>query len=446
MSHSSSNIQTATTTATWSHPQTQEQITYFSKHAAERDMYGWAATIMQLIHGAVDFIAIRALIGRGLSRFLGEESFIISILACAIIFVLHSVMRVSWETYWYDKLDEKEETDSSVFPTLITACLLIAMGFLGARQVMHQTINAPAMLSDSTYDNTARATMASNEAKSKSVASEIAAAYDASAKAVKAKYNAQIKQYTSRKQTTDADRAYVRKMVAPLERNRDTEVAAIQAEKAEKLTALATGRMASDMSATARKDTILTKIAALNAAELRRVEEEKAMVNKFSAGFAFVLIVIVLFILYKRVRINVKSGIMPQRNFTKLQQHGGVWSHIGTAIGDGISRQGYALGTALHRLISPRGITELDDRLYLKEGNYQAPRGGSSTGAVNLSSAGVSNSAATYPPDLVAEVLAKMQQQNRALTAEQLESELRAAQAERDLRAAQAATAAAGKS
>lgn len=354
----------------WTRPSTPEEQQYYSTHSSERNMYGYAATALQILHAAIDFAYMRILVGWGIARFLGEDSVFIDIIAITAILVLHAILRVSWSTYWYDKLDDRTETDSSIWLPLIVAAIIVAVGFQGSQKMMHSMIGGPEMMSDSSLNASTNAAITTNAASNAADIAEIKSAYADRIKGIKRKYNAQISQY-NRKALTDADRQYIRTKVAPIQREMEAELSQIEAEKTEKILQLTNSKINSDQSVRSRTDTILRKMAALNAAELDRVEQERRSVGQYAWFVSLFLVIVIMYILYKRVRINAKSGIFPVRDFTMMQEHGSVIERIITAFTDAMSRRGYAFGTWLHKFLSPAKMDDLDTRLIVKESTYQ---------------------------------------------------------------------------
>ena len=88
------------------------------------------------------------------------------------------------------------------------------------------------------------------------------------------------------------------------------------------------------------------------------------------------LLLLIAGLSYRAVRINVKSGILPLRNYTVLDAHGSIAERLFTAFGDAANRRGLQFAVWIHRLLSPKeAITSFDGNVVAKPGTYNTPSG-----------------------------------------------------------------------
>lgn len=337
-------------------------------------MFGTLAVVLQLVHMAVDFLAIRTLVAHGLDRFFGEGSAATTIVAIVAITAMHTVLNVSWTTYWYDCLDKDTRTDSSMLLPLGIAIMMVFLGYRGTSAVLNDLIEKPELHDSDGLNEGKKAAMATIAQSADGQAKQVRDTYSSRIKSTKNKYATEIRGYRSRKARSEADRDYVARLVADGENKRDQAVAALEAERDAQLTSITSSRVGAESAASARADTLLGKMTAIDVAELDRVRQEKEGVWRYAFGLSAGLIIIIMLLLYKKVRINVESGILPVRDFTKMQEHGSLGERLGAVLSDIWQRNMFSLTTKLHRWFSPRDLTELDGRVITEQGSYMSPR------------------------------------------------------------------------
>ena len=122
-------------TTVWTQPATDEQRSYYSKHAAEKRVFGWITTLLQTAHGAVAFAAWTAIylwVFKNIPFLLPTAPF----LAGGTLIALHILFRTTWQTYWYDRLDDDPNTDSPIWVHIAIIILLLGAEIQGARQYL----------------------------------------------------------------------------------------------------------------------------------------------------------------------------------------------------------------------------------------------------------------------------------------------------------------------
>ena len=91
--------------------------------------------MFQLGHAALAFAAWATIYYWALERcaFLLP---IVPFMALATLVMLHWLLRVTWSTFWYDRLDDDPNTDSSVFLPILIIALLLVTEWKGAQQYL----------------------------------------------------------------------------------------------------------------------------------------------------------------------------------------------------------------------------------------------------------------------------------------------------------------------
>jgi hypothetical protein len=357
-------------TTVYSVPTTPEEQRYYSKHSPKRKVYGIAQFFFQIAHIALAFSAWSAIFTYALENF-GSSPIISGLLAAVTLFVLHLIFRTTWESYWYDKLDNDPNTDSSpILPVVIILLLLIteqqgaAIIFKGAVKKEQHKDAAPVVEGTNAEINSLRQLFAETE-------KQINAKYAPIIAAKTAKIDARIGEAQRRTAISDNDIAYKRRTIASLKASRAEAVSAIEMQKAAEIATAAEKKDNAIANIQSRKEAGLATITEYNNRETTRYQSEVSQAGGLAWLVSTVLILIICILGYAKVRINVKSGILPIRTFTELDQHGGVFELIGVAVGDAFKRRATQYTTLLHRKLSPsESITTIDGTVITTPGTY----------------------------------------------------------------------------
>lgn len=354
-------------TTVWTQPQTDEQRTYYSKHAAEKRVFGWITTLLQTAHGAIAFAAWTAIylwVFKNITFMLPTAPF----LAGGTLFALHVLFRTTWQTYWYDRLDDDPNTDSPIWVPAAIIVLLLFAEVQGARQYLSGQVTPVQAQSTDDIDQDHATTLASIEQLYRNQCNQIADVY----KAKMAPLDRQIAALRARSADTDQERRSNRARIATLQSRRDQ----VLTEKAAALEAALATATASRNSEIGRRESAVAAVDNHNAGELARVTAELGSVSTYAWVLSIGLLALIAGLSYRTVRINVKSGILPLRNYTVLDAHGSIAERLYTAFGDAINRRALQFAVWIHRLLSPsQAITSFDGTVVAKPGTYNTPEG-----------------------------------------------------------------------
>lgn len=359
----------------WSTPSTTAQEDYFSKHAAKRRVYGIIQTLLQALHG---FLAFAAWFGIFQWAFIKAPVLqpTAPYLAVLLLLAFHLLFRVTWSTYWYDKLDDDKNTDSSPWIPLLIVVVLIVTEAQGARIFLQGQVDPPSMKTDSTQKQSHQIAMNRLESQYKDQVSRIENLYKEQQQATALPYNSRITALRRRKIDSDAERKAIYNQIAAQERARDQEIAEVLNAKAN---ALGNALNTYNADLKEEKDThrdISGHIATSNRKEETRYETDMASAGTASWLISIVLLALIMALGYAIVRINVKSGILPRRNFTILDAHGSMIERIWTALSDAFNRRSLQLAVSIHRGLSPsEALRTFDGRVVAMPGTYNSPEG-----------------------------------------------------------------------
>jgi hypothetical protein len=359
----------------WSTPQTDEQRRYFSKHAPKRRVYGMIQTVLQALHGFLAFAAWLAVFTWAFAKvpMLMPAA---PILAALLLLVFHVLFRVTWSTYWYDRLDDDDATDSSIFiPVAIMAVLLFTEAE-GARLFLQAQVKPPETRDAAVVDTDQRNMATGLEKEYKAKQAEIAALYKEKTRAATLPFDNRIAALQRRRADDESTRKAIAAEIATAKRQRDAALEPIATAKA---AALESAMRAHDQK-TARvydlTEAQRTAILSKNSAEQARFDKEHAEAGSIGWIISLVMLGLIAALGYAQVRINVNSGILPRRNFTVLDAHGSVVERIGTAFGDAANRRSLQLAVWIHRLLSPNdALQSFDGTVVARPGHYNTPKG-----------------------------------------------------------------------
>jgi hypothetical protein len=362
-------------TTVWTQPVTDDQKRYYSKHAGERRVFGWISALLQIAHGFLAFAAWSAVFYWVLSSIPGLH-FMVPFLAGGSLLALHVVFRTTWETYWYDKKDKDPNTDSPLWlPVAIIAVLLLTEVW-GARKFLEAQVKPPATQGTEQVEDAYSNIIAAIDQDYNQAKANTEQVYSAKIAAATSKYDRQIKSLKRRQASSPAEAKSIRSQIAALEAQRDNAAAPILAEKASKLEKELDKANARKDQENGRRDKAVAAIDNGNASEIQRHLSDLGNVDTFAWLISVTLMGIISALIYRMVVINVKSGIIPLRNYTILDAHGSAPERIWTAISDAFNRRSLQASVWLHRILSPNhAITSFDGTVVAKPGTYNTPEG-----------------------------------------------------------------------
>lgn len=366
MSHSNS------TTTMWSRPMTPEQERFYSKHSPKLAVFGWAITVKQIAHTLLAlgaWMQIYSWATRAMP-FMQPLALPVSLL---VLYTLHKVFEVTWTTYWYDRLDNDDRTDSSVYLPVLVLLVLFITEQQGAKMWMASQVKPAQYQDDTKVNSETEAQIAqANQIKAEAIAS-IEASYKPLIAAKAARYDREIAAWSKKPSISDKDAAFIRQNVAAWERKKDAAIAELQSKKAAEIMSANGAHQESIRQITGRKTTLLQRIDDANGKETQRVESDHTHVAISSWIISVFLVLGIAGLKYSQVRINVKSGILPVRQFTDLDQHGSVFEQLVVAFSDIFKRRGVQLASWIHEKGSPsKPIRTIDGSVTIEPGNYNS--------------------------------------------------------------------------
>ena len=354
-------------TTVWTQPATDEQRSYYSKHAAEKRVFGWITTLLQTAHGAVAFAAWTAIylwVFKNIPFLLPTAPF----LAGGTLIALHILFRTTWQTYWYDRLDDDPNTDSPIWVPIAIIILLLGAEIQGARQYLAGQVAPIERHNTDDIDGAYRTEAASIEQAYRNDAAAITDLY----KTRLSPFDRQIAGLRARSADTDEERRNIRARIAAIQSQRDQVLAQKAADLKKALDTATDARS----KAAARRDALISQVDNHNAGELARYTADMGSVSTYAWLLSVGLLGLICGLSYRTVRINVRSGILPLRNYTILDAHGSVPERIWTAFADAFNRRGLQFAVWIHRLLSPNdAITSFDGTVVARPGTYNTPEG-----------------------------------------------------------------------
>ncbi len=359
-------------TIVWTQPKTQEEKIYYSKHASERAAFGWITTLLQGVHAFLALAAWMAIFTWAFSK-VPTFSFLILPLALLAIFTLHILFRTTWQTYWYDRLDNDPNTDSPVYVPIFILVLLLGTEIYGTREFLKNTIQPIAKTSSQPIDEQFASQESNLDAAYNMSIQRIDATYAEKEKAATLPYDRQIRTLRGRRVSGDELKA-VASQIRRLENQKTAAIAPVLAEKAAAKEKALNSITSAKEEVMQRKSGAFTEIDNQNSAEIQRYLSETGSINGFAWLISCVLLALICALSYRIVRINVKSGIIPQRTYSALDAHGSAVQRIWTALADAFNRRSLQFSVYIHKMLSPKSaITSFDGTVVVNPGTYNTP-------------------------------------------------------------------------
>ena len=362
-------------TTMWTTPHTDEQKRYFSKHAPKRRAYGLIQTVLQALHAFLAFAAWVAVFAWAFDKVPVLQPYAPH-LACVLLGAFHILFRVTWSTYWYDRLDKDDRTDSSISIPLIIMAVLLFTESQGARMFLEQQVKPLALQSTDQADQAYNSAVSEASGTYAATVKNIETVYREKQRAAALPYNNRIAQLRKRRLDDEAERRSVYNQIAEQERQRDAAIAPIAAAKAAELEAALKRQTEQQQRATARRDTHVEQVDTHNQGEQQRHSTDMDNAGTLGWIISAVLLLLISALGYAQVRINVNSGILPLRNFTVLDAHGSMVERVATALGDATNRRTLQFSVWLHRILSPqKELQSFDGTVVARPGSYNTPKG-----------------------------------------------------------------------
>jgi hypothetical protein len=359
-----------TSISMWSQPQTPEEQRYYSKHSPKRKVYGIAQTALQIGHTAIALSAWVAIFSYSL-RSVPTLSFAIVPLALLSLGVLHMIFKASWNTFWYDRLDNDPNTDSQPWLPLGIIAVLLITEVNGAQMFLKKSVAPVTQKDDSVVLNGTNEEYARIDAQYRDEVNGINSTFAPRLSAATARYDKEIAAWNRKPTISDNDAAYKRQNISQFEAKRAAAASKIELAKAEALQKALDRKTASLDQVNGRKTTLLASVDEQNNKELTRYDTEQQAAGAMAWIISTFLVLGIAILGYARVRINVKSGILPIRTFTDLDKHGSWFEQIASALSDAMKRRGTQFATWIHRILSPSGtIRTLDGNVITAPGGY----------------------------------------------------------------------------
>ncbi len=351
-------MEKSNSTTVWSQPSTEEQVRYFSKHAPKLRAYGVIQTIMQAAHTALAFASWLMVFSWALQN--TEWIWLAPIMSGGALITLHYLFRVTWSTFWYDRLDDDPNTDSSVFIPVAIIALLLVTEISGAKMYLAAQVKPAELKETSAISSEHSAEIDLLEKSYANDESRINKLYKGKLAAITSAMDSRIRAAESANEP-----------VGKLYSQRAKAVADIESARAAELEKALARYQSGKEKAMSRRDLIVNSIDTHNQTEAQRFQQDMGATGTNAIIMSVGLIGLIMGLGYSRVRINVKSGIMPKRNYTVMDAHGGVADRFSTAISDAFNRQSMKAAVALHRTLSPSDpITSFDGTVIAIPGTY----------------------------------------------------------------------------
>jgi hypothetical protein len=356
----------------WTKPETPEQRAYFSTHAPKRRVYGLIQTLLQAGHTALALAAWTALFSTSLAK-IGVPPFYIMCISGLMLIVLHVLFRVTWETFWYDKLDKDTRTDSSPFLPIGIMIVLLITEKKGATEFLTKQVDPIVEKTTASLDSSHQAAIAALKMDYQEEVTRIEQSYAKAEETATKGVDASISAWQRKQIISDNDRNWVNSNIATLNTSRGKKVEQANVGKSDALAKALADYNTAKGNLGGRHGQQIALVDGHNTKERDRYEAELGEVDGYAWLISLFFLLAIGALGYARVRINVMSGILPVRNYTVLDQHGSFIERIQTAIGDAMNRRGLQAAVWIHRYLSPdKPLQSFDGTVVATPGEYNS--------------------------------------------------------------------------
>lgn len=307
--------------------------------------------------------------------------FMAPFLSIATLVAMHILFRVTWETFWYDKLDKDPNTDSPLWVPLLIITLLLSAEVMGMYQFLAGQVAPVVKESTAQIDESHSTTLSAYNQSWQNDKQEIENIFKQKETAAALRYDRAIRNLVEKVSDTPADRAYKRKQIASLRAQRDMAVAPVLEAKAAAIEKAWHIHSENKNSEVGRRKSLISQVDTKNLQEEERYASQMGSIGYWSVLISIVLLLLIGGLSYRTVKINVTSNIIPLHNYTVLDAHGGTFERLWLALSDAWDRRTMQFSVWLHKALSPKkALTSFDGNVISRPGTYNTPSGFYPTG------------------------------------------------------------------
>jgi hypothetical protein len=350
----------------WSEPTTSEQIRYFNKHAAERKLFGWFLWAILAIWAIADFYGFKMLFTESLPPALEWLKIPATI---AILIALHLSLYTTATTFFFDKLDSNEKTDSTIWIPLAITVLMLFASREGSKAILQSMAPKASIATTTTVDQDKSAKLTAEKQNLDGDLAALDALYTDRVKSAAQPHKDAIARHrrslNALKWDEKARRSTLLSNIRKEEEAMSAATARLLAEKSEKQELTMKRYEDAVALVTGSHTSAVQSIESANRLEVEAEETGRMAANRYSWLISILLAGLFWAVSYRWVAINVQSGIIPEYEFTEFDKAGGPASWLQTAVADAWRRQMFRFSVWLHATLSSgaRDLKKLDGRV-----------------------------------------------------------------------------------
>jgi hypothetical protein len=340
----------------WTKPTSEAEIAYFSKKGKLLGKYRSAITGLSYLWMLFAFFGIRLGIAHVLEA-MSLPGWLPTLLALALVTLIHPFLVEDTETYFFDKLDNDPATDSPWYiPALFILVVFLAdrwgMQYLGERYGYVAKIE-----SRSQYDTELRGDLLDLKQGYEVDVDDVNSLYDQQAKAAALPHRAIINDL---KRKEKAKNQKYTSLISAEQRKLDEAVAAVEAVRSFSLESLRLKLEADEKAAKTKHSAAIGDLTSTNDREKSKQSASEALTNYGSWVVAIFFVLAFVGLNWRYCQMSIRCGVRPLHVHTPLDKYGGVKGWFISTLKDIWRRQAVRLAGIIHEF-GTKGTADLSD-------------------------------------------------------------------------------------
>lgn len=367
----------------WTKPSTDPEKSFYSRFAGALKNYQATQWFTQyLVWLPIAAFAITEMIIQPLHQFIQVPFVAIFLIMLLVTYNLHRLLNGEYTAYWYDRLDDNPQTNSTIYFTLLLGGFLALMEYGATAKYLQNQIPIPEIASTESAESWFSNKLNEIDSRYEKDKLRLEENFSSRFEAVSPALLKEMRKWDNMKPNDWKDLQYVRRMRknATDQFYNQHSVKELVASHESALQQLQTSYNNELQLLQSERDQKKGQIISNNTKTDTEYQLKMKMANGLSGLFSIVCFAIFLWCGYKKVYIKAKSGIFPVREFTDMDTYGGNLEKSKLVLSDIFNRYIHHRLFRMHRKSSQTigTLYGIDGRVIMADGNYQVFHPGTS--------------------------------------------------------------------